>query len=180
MSEQDPRDSSHETQVLPIDELEESLVELVRVDYDATLRALTGFVTTGGQIRAIGAAAWAVVLGLAVGNESVALSVLAAALVVVFVYADAYHAALYRRTLGRAITIESLLDNWIDRLGIDADDPDAVQRTRAKLEMHRFGVQRGLRRPKLGDLVAARPRVVFWAMYPAFLVASTVAAVVLA
>jgi hypothetical protein len=180
MSTHPSQDPSHEAEYTPVDDQELSLVELVRLDYDATLRALSGFVTTGGQIRAIGAAAWAVVLGLAVGNESSALSALAAALLVVFAYADAYHAALYRRALGRAITIESLLDGWIDRLGIDADDPDAVQRTRAKLEMHRFGVQRALRRPKVADLVAARPRVVFWAMYPAFFLTSIIALVVFA
>jgi hypothetical protein len=95
----------------------------------------------------------------------------------VFFFADAYHAALYRRALGRAIRIESVLDGWSDRLGIDADDPEAVERARAKLEMHRFGVQRALRRPRAGDLVAAKPRIVFWGMYPAFLGASAVAAV---
>ena len=36
---------------------EESLVEIVRFDYDATLRVLNGFVSTGNQVRAIGIAA---------------------------------------------------------------------------------------------------------------------------
>jgi hypothetical protein len=42
---------------------ERQLVELVRLDYDATLRALNGFMTTGSQLRGIGVAAWGVVLG---------------------------------------------------------------------------------------------------------------------
>ena len=156
-------------------EREKSLVELIRVDYDATLRALSGFISTGGQIRAIGVAAWAVVLGLAVGDKSVALAALAAAVVIVFAYGDAYHAALYRRALGRAIRLEGLLDAWVDRLGIDADDPDAVIRSRAKLEMHRFGVHRSLRHPSVSDLIAAKPRPIFWVMYPGLFSASLVA-----
>lgn len=159
---------------------EEALVELLRTDYDATLRALSGFVTTGGQIRAIGTAAWAVVVSLAVNKDSAALCVLAAALVVVFAYADAYHAALYRRTLSRAIAIEELFDIWLNRLGIEADEPDAVEQARAGLEMHRFGVQKALRRPELKDLLDARPFAVFRGMYPVLLVTSLAAFVVLA
>ncbi len=114
---------------------------------------------------------------MAVNDKSLALSALSVALLVAFVYGDAYHAALYRRALARAIRLETLLDAWVDRLGIDADDPDAVIRTRAKFEMHRFGVQRSLRRPGWHDLVTARPRPVFWAIYPALLIASLAALV---
>jgi hypothetical protein len=153
------------------------LVDLVRLDYDATLRAVSSLVATGGQIRAIGIAAWGVVLGLAIGNDSLVLGLVDCALVVVFAYGDAYHAALYRRALNRALTIEGLLDDRIDQLGIDADDPDALERHRARLEMHRFGVQRSLRRPGARDLLAARPRPVFWAVYPTLFVIALVAAI---
>jgi hypothetical protein len=158
-------------------ERERELVDLVRLDYDATLRAVSSLITTAGQIRTIGIAAWGVVLGLAVGSDSLPLALVDCVLVLVFAYGDAYHAALYRRALGRAVQIESLLDERIDQLGIDADDPDAIARTRAKFEMHRFGVQRSLRRPGVRDLFAARPRVVFWAVYPMLLLISLVAAV---
>lgn len=159
-------------------ERDAELVELVRLDYDATLRAVSSLITTGGQIRAIGLAAWGVVLGLAIGNDSPVLALVDCALVLVFAYGDAYHAALYRRALGRAVKLESLLDHRIDQLGIDADDPNAVRRTRAKFEMHRFGVQRSLRRPGTRDLVTARPLVVFRAVYPTLLVVSAVAVIV--
>ena len=145
---------------------ERQLVDLIRLDYDATLRALTGFVAAGSQIRAIGIAAWGVVLGLAVRDESALLAGLALVLIGLFAYGDAYHAALYRRSLSRAISLEELLDAYLDRLGIDAEDTEAILRTRAKLETHRFGMHRTLRPLKFKDLLAARPRSVFWAIYP--------------
>ena len=158
-------------------EREKTLLELLRFDYDATLRTMSGVVTTGGQIRAIGIAAWGVVLGLAVKDRSIELSALAVAIVLVFSYADAYHGVLYRRTLQRAIKLEALIDGWIARLGIDADDPDAVRKARSKLEMHRFGVHRSMRRPGWKDLRKARPRPVFWVIYPGLLLASLAAVV---
>jgi hypothetical protein len=156
---------------------ERSAVELVKLDYDATLRTMTSVVSTGGQIRAVGIAAWGVVLGLAVRGESVELAGLATALVVIFAYGDAYHAALYGRILQYAIKLEGMLDAWLDRLGIDADDPDAVLRALAKIQMHRFGVHRNLRRPGMRELLRARPRPIFWGVYPALLAASLTALV---
>jgi hypothetical protein len=146
---------------------ERQLVDLVRLDYDATLRALSGFVAAGNQIRAIGIAAWGVVLGLGVRGESALLVGLALLLVVLFAWGDAYHAALYRRALSRAITLEGLLDSYMDRLGVEAEDAEAVLRTCAKLETHRFGMHRHLKPLKLRDLVSARPRPIFWGIYPA-------------
>lgn len=153
-------------------EREKSLVELLRLDYDATLRTMSGIITTGSQIRAVGIAAWGVVFGLAVTGQSIELAILDAALVLVFAYGDAHHAALYRRTLDRTIKLENMLDAWIDRLGIDADEPDEVANARARLEMHRFGVHRSLRRPAWNELIKARPRPIFWFVYPALLAAS--------
>lgn len=149
------------------DERERQLVDLVRLDYDATLRALTGFVTVGNQIRAIGMAAWGVVIGLGVRGESPLLVGLALLLVLLFAWGDAYHAALYRRALSRAISLEGLLDAYMDRLGVEAEDAEAVLRTRAKLETHRFGMHRSLRPLKPRDLISARPRPIFRGIYPA-------------
>jgi hypothetical protein len=165
-------------------ELEESadrereLVDLIRLDYDATLRAMTGFVGAGTQIRAIGIAAWGLVLGLGVRDESALLVGLALLLVALFAYGDAYHASLYRRALSRAINLEGLLDAYVDRLGIEAEDAEAILRTRAKLETHRFGMHRTLRPLKARDLLSARPRPIFWAIYPA-ISAATIALIVI-
>lgn len=166
--------SEDEQNGIPVDatERESALMELIRLDYESTTSALTGFVSVGNQVRGIGIGAWSVLLGLAVSAKSAALALLAIAILVVFATSDAYHAALYRRALGRAIALESLIDGWVDRLGIDADDPSAIARIRARLEMHRFGVQRGLKRPSWRDLLAARPHVVFRSVYPALVVMS--------
>jgi hypothetical protein len=173
-------DASTHPDLEPVSERERELVGLIKVDYDAALRAISGFVSTGGQLRGIGVAAWGVVIGLAVRDESALLAGLAMTLVVIFAYADAYHAALYRRALRRAITLEELLDTYLDRLGIDYDDEDAVQRALAKLETHRFGMYHTLRPLRIRDLVLARPRVVFWLVYPGLVFAALAATIVYA
>lgn len=159
---------------------ERELVDLVRLDYDAALGSISGFASSGAQLRGIGTAAWGVVLGLAVRDESALLAGLAAVLLVLFAYGDAYHGALYRRSLSRAISLEGLLDAYVDRLGIDAEDPEARLRLRARLETHRFGVHRTLKPVRTTDLLKARPRLVFRAIYPALLVATVAAALVYA
>jgi hypothetical protein len=167
------KDGDHRVE---LDEHEKALAEVIRLDYDATLRVLAGFVSTANQTRSIGVAAWGVVLGFAVRDESTLLALLAAALLTVFALTDAYHAALYRRALGRAIALEGMLDGWIDRLGIDADDSDAVASERARLETHRFGVHRSLKRPGVRDFLRASPRLIFWFVYPVLLLGSLAAA----
>lgn len=103
---------------------------------------------------------------------------LAAVIVCLFVYTDAYHAAIYRSVLHRAITIESTLDRYLDRLGVDAEDEIAVQGAIAGLEVHRFGVYRTMRRVTWKELARARPRAVFFGLYPALLLAAAAAAVI--
>lgn len=156
------------------------LVELVRLDYDATLRAMHGFVQTGGQIRAAGIAAWGVVVGLALRDTSWELAVLTLGLVLIFGYADAFHAALYRRAFSRAVNLETLLDAYINVLGIDADDDEAEAQLLAKLETHRFGMNRSLGKLTWHHFLGASPRAVFRGIYPALLVTSSALVVVFA
>lgn len=99
--------------------------------------------------------------------HSTLLAAISLVLVALFAYSDAYHAALYRRALARAIKIEALLDSYLERLGIDAENAEAIMRTRAKLENHDFGMQRNLRPLRVTDLFAARPKPIFLAVYPA-------------
>lgn len=124
---------------------EGQLVELVRVDYDATQRALSGFVTSGGQLRAIGIGAWGVVFAVAVSAESGLVAAVAALLAAGFAIIDGYHSALYRQALERARDLEDLLGDYHNSLGIHANNPSRVSRTQARLEQHRFGVHRGMR-----------------------------------
>lgn len=165
---------------LDTDQQLERLVELIRVDYDATLRAMQGFIQTAGQVRAAGIAAWGVVLGLAIRDASWELAALTAALVLIFGYADAFHAALYRRSFSRAVSLETLLDAYVDHLGIDAGDEEAEVRLLAKLETHRFGMNRNLGKLTPQNLVNAAPRVVFRGIYPALLLTSCALVVVYA
>lgn len=148
---------------------ETALVDLIKVDYDAALRTMTGVVATGAAIRAAGFAAWAALLGIGVRDESWELSVLAGVIVCLFLYADAYHAAIYRALLHRAISIESIMDRYLDRLGIDAEDDEAVDGAVAALEVHRFGVYRTMRRVTWRELTKARPYPVFRVIYPTLL-----------
>lgn len=153
---------------------ERALVDLVKLDYDSTLKTMSGVLATGAAIRAAGFATWGVLLGLGLRDGSWGLCALAAVLIGLFAYADAHHGALYRRGLRRAVRLEALLDRYIDRLGIDADDEDAVFATIAALETHRFGTYRTMPKLRARELVLARPLPIFRVLYPA-LAAATVA-----
>lgn len=156
------------------------LVELLRVDYDATLRALQGFVQTSGQIRAAGIAVWGVVVSLALRDRSWELASLSAAVTVGFAYADAYHAVLYRRSFRRAIELEVLLDACLDRFGKDAEDEEAEVRLLARLESHQFGFNRSVTRVRAKDMLGARPYAVFRVLYPLLVISACIALVIYA
>jgi hypothetical protein len=116
------------------DDVERMLVDLVRADYDATQRALSGFVSSGGQLRAIGIGAWGVVFAVAVQSESLLVAGVAALLAAGFAVIDGYHSALYRQTLVRARVLEELLGSYHNSLGINASNPQKVLLARARLE----------------------------------------------
>jgi hypothetical protein len=163
----EPRRDDLLDEVSTPDDRENQLLDLVRLDYDATLRALSGFVTSGVQTRAIGLAAWGVILGLAMSDLSGWLALLSLAVVVLFAYADYYHAALYRQSLSRAIKIETILDAYVQRLGIAVDDVEAILRVVAKLENHKFGLHRNLKPVRLAGFFDRRSLAPFGAIYAA-------------
>lgn len=49
---------------------EVALLELIKTDYDATLRTITGVLATGAGIRAAGFATWAGLLGFGIRDET--------------------------------------------------------------------------------------------------------------
>jgi len=169
---------------LSIEHREKNLVDLVRLDYDATLRTVQGVLSTGVSIRAAGFAAWGVVLGVGVNADSWPFCLLASIVALLFGYVDLIHATLYRRALARATELESLLDSYVDRLGIDADDEAAIIKTMARFEMHKFGVYRTMPRMSPWRIWTpykrARPAAVFWVIYPALIVVGLVATLVVA
>jgi hypothetical protein len=158
--------------IIELDERERELAELVKFDYDVTLRTITGVLATGTAIRVAGFTAWGALLALGLRDDSWALCAASALVLLLFGYADAHHALLYSNALRRAVRLEELLDRYLDRLGIDSDDRDAVFQSRAELETHRFGIYRTMPRAKRGDWLTARPVPVFRALYPALLIAA--------
>src|SRR5262249_34331956 len=117
-------------------------------------------------------------VGIGLRDRSWTLCLAAAVVVSLFAYADAYHAVLYRHALHRAIAIEALLDQYLDRLGIDAEDEDAVAAAIASLETHRFGMYRPMPRLQTREFRDLRPRPIFRAVYPALVAVAAVAALV--
>jgi hypothetical protein len=170
MTDRDPSEVSER----PAQDAEARLVELVKVDYDATLRALNGFATAASAMRGIGIAVWGVIVGIAIRDESSALAVLAVGATFVFAFIDGYHSALYRGALARAVRIESLLNEYAETLGIYADDAETVDKVRARLELHAFGVNRTMRRITLPDVFDARPWPVFVVLYPVLIVTAII------
>jgi hypothetical protein len=124
----------------PDDDPTGALVAFVRGDYEATHRALDGFVANGNQSRAIGIAAWGVVYAAAVAAHSWVLSLLAGGLVVPFMVADGYFGTLYREALQRLRDIEGLLGDHHNALGIYNYDRKYLDRATAALEQHGPGV----------------------------------------
>lgn len=157
-----------------VHDTESRLLELIRVDYDATLRALNGFAAGAAAIRGIGIATWGVIVGIAIRDESSALAVLAIGVTFIFAFIDGYHSALYRGALARAVRIESLLNDYAETLGIYADDPETVDKVRARVELHAFGVNRTMRRIALRHVFDVRPWPVFVALYPVLIVTAII------
>lgn len=151
---------------------EKALVDLIRLDYDATLRTMSSVLATATAVRAAGFATWGVLLGLGAQAESWSFCAISAVALVLFGYLDLLHASIYRRGLRRAIEIEELLDGYLNRLGIDHGYEEAVLRTVARLETHRFGIYRTMRKLRTRDFVRPRPPFLYLGVYPTLLAIS--------
>jgi hypothetical protein len=158
---------------------EKALVDLVKADYDATHRALAGFVSSGSQLRAVGIAAWGVLFAAAIAAHSVAVAVIGVVLLPAFVVADGYYSALYRQTLQRSRDIEALLRNYHNAIGIYQGQNRQVIRAVAAIEQHAFGVHSGMKpvNQERGWWVPRPLRVA--GIYPLLFVVGVVTAVLL-
>ncbi|MFN2629269.1 MAG: hypothetical protein ABR569_11620, partial [Gaiellaceae bacterium] len=158
---------------------EKILVDLVKADYDATHRALTGFVSSAGQLRAVGIAVWGVLYAAALAARSVEVAVVAVLVLPAFVVADGYYSALYRQTLHRSREIEGLLGGYHNAIGIHRGDERRLIRAVATLEQHEFGVHRSMK-PVNQDRWWWWPRPLrVAAVYPLMLAVGVVTAVIL-
>ena len=160
-------------------ESEKMLVDLVKVDYDATHRALAGFVSSGSQLRAVGIAAWGVLYAASLAAHSVAVAVVAVVVVPAFAVADGYYSALYRQTLRRSRDIEKLLGDYQNAIGIHRGQERKLVRAVAGLEQHAFGVHRGMKPVNKQEYWWLPRPLRVASIYPVLLVAGVVTAVVL-
>jgi hypothetical protein len=155
------------------------LVRIVELDYDRTSKFIEGVIGTSAAIRGLLVTAWLAVITLAFNTSRWTLAVVSFAVVVIFGLIDAYHSWLYDQALRHAIDLESVSGGYYGALARGGDDPDAEDDLQAHLQAHRFGVYRNLRRFRMRDLRFARPKIFFQVLYPALLVASVSAAVIL-
>lgn len=121
------------------------LLDLVKTDYEATHRALAGFVTSASQLRAVAIAAWGVIYAAALTTKSVSVAVVGTLLLLAFLVADGYYSALYRQTLRRSRKIEGVLHRYHQAIGIQHRNRRRVARAVAELEQHAVGVHREMK-----------------------------------
>jgi hypothetical protein len=140
------------------------LIELVRVDYEATCSLIDGVVRTSLALRGVGVTLILALLSLAVQKSSEALALCSLAAVPLFLYLDAYHGWLYAECLTRAHGLERILALRYKELERN-DDPDIGLDLDVALASHRFGQYSNLPRFQLRRLLRARPRSMYAVLY---------------
>jgi hypothetical protein len=159
---------------------EKELKRLVELEYDRTAKFVDGLISTQATVRGWAVTIWLAVLGVGFDRSVWELSALAAIVAVVFMIIDAYHAWLYGEALTLANELERIQGAAYDAVGRRATDPDADKDLRTRLESHRFGLYRNLKRFRPRDLLYARPRVFFYFFYPLLALVGVGAAVYIA
>jgi hypothetical protein len=124
---------------------ESILIKLLELDYEASHRALDGFVSSASQLRAIGMAVWGVMYAAALAAHSVWVAAFAVLLLPAFAVADGYYSTLYRQTLERLRDIEKLLDGYHNAVGMYQRDDRRLARALDAIERHSIGVHRNLK-----------------------------------
>jgi hypothetical protein len=141
-------------------------VRLVELEYERTAKFIDGVISTSVTVRGWAITIWLAVVGVALTSNAWELAILAALVVFVFAFIDAYHAWLYWEALRRANELERLAGAYYETLGRNAEDEDAEIDLRVRLESHRFGLYRNFKRFRLRDLRFARPPIFFRVFYP--------------
>jgi hypothetical protein len=154
-----------------IDERTQSMLDLVKVDYERTSEFTRGVLATAATIRGWAVTIWLALSGFAVQQDDSVLALLGIAVLVSFYAADAYHMGLYRQGLRHLAQLERLFGEYYGALSrLDADD-EAIDDFLIDLEAHRFGFYRQLEPFSLRRSLDARPRV-FVVLYVALLLTS--------
>jgi hypothetical protein len=153
------------------EERTQSMLDLVRVDYERTSEFTRGVLGTAATIRGWAVTTWLALSGFAVQQDDSILALLGIAVIVSFYVADAYHMGLYRQGLRHLAQLERLFGEYYGALSRANDDDEAMDDFLIDLEAHRFGFYRQLEPFSLGRSLDARPRV-FVFLYAALLVTS--------
>lgn len=156
------------------------MIRLVELDYERTASFIDSVVSTGAAIRGLGVTIWAALLGFAVDHGSWALALVGVLDAIVFFVLDGYHGWVYKRALLHAASLERISAAFYNSLGRGKTDPDSLLELRVQLEAHTFGLFQNLGRFRYTDLLRARPRVIFFALYPSLAVAAGLAAFLIA
>jgi hypothetical protein len=156
------------------------LVRVVELDYERTAKFAEGVIGTAAAIRGLLVTAWVAVITLAFTTGHWTLAGASFAVVVVFGLLDAYHSWLYNQALGHAVDLEELSRKYYRALAKGGTDPHAEADFQVSLQDERLGIYRNLHSFKWKDLPEVRPKIFFQVLYPALLVVSVIAAVLLA
>jgi hypothetical protein len=140
------------------------LIDLVRVDYEATRSLIDGVVRTSLALRGVGVTLILALLGLATQKSSEAVALCAFVAVGLFLYLDAYHGWLYAEGLRRAHDLEHILALRYKELE-RGDDTDISLDLDVALASHRFGQYSNLPRFRLRRLTRARPKTMYVVLY---------------
>jgi hypothetical protein len=117
----------------------EQQFDVVKLDYERTVALIDSVVRTRMALRALVAAAYLTLLGLAIEQRSPVLAVSAAVGTLLAGLNDAYLGWIYREALRRANGLERLFQHRMRALD-RAYDPYPAQRMRMELERYEFGV----------------------------------------
>lgn len=141
------------------------LIDLVRIDYEATRSLIDGVVRTSLALRGVGLTLTLALLSFAVEQSSLPTALCALAAVGLFFYLDAYHGWVYAQGLRRAHELEHLLALRYKELERAGDDPDVTLDLDVALAAHRFGQYSNFPRFRLRLLKHARPKTVYAVLY---------------
>lgn len=156
-------------------ETRERLVDLVKLDYEATCSLIDGLVRTSLGLRAAALTLIVALLGFAVERLSWAVALCALGATALFFYLDAFHGWLYAQARQRAREMEHLLSLRYKELE-RRDDPDVTFDLDVALATHRFGQYSSFRSFKFRSLSKASPRKIYAVLYGALAVSSAAAA----
>lgn len=148
-----------------MDRSRDQLIELVRLDYEATRSLIDGVVRTSLALRGVGVTLSLALLSLAVDRSSLPVALCATVAAALFLYLDAYHGWLYAEALKRAHELERLLALRYKEIERAGDDPDIAIDLDIALAAHRFGQYSNIPRFCVGYLKKARPKAVYAILY---------------